>query len=195
MIARIVLATRNRHKLVEIRRMCPEIEWLALPDELGDPPETQDTFAGNALQKARYVFARLGLPALADDSGLEVDALGGRPGVWSRRYSPEGTDDANNALLLSELSGVPPERRTARYRCVLALVWGPEDVQQATVDGACEGSILDAPRGGNGFGYDPLFEAAATPGRSCGEISDAEKDAISHRGAAVRRLPELLKSL
>ncbi len=192
MIARIVLATRNRHKLVEIQRMCPDIEWLALPDELGDPPETQDTFAGNALQKACYVFARLGLPALADDSGLEVDALGGRPGVWSRRYSPEGTDDANNALLLSELAAVPPALRTARYRCVLALVWGPEDAQQATVDGACEGSILDAPRGGNGFGYDPLFEAAATPGRSCGEISDAEKDAISHRGAAVRRLPELL---
>lgn len=191
----IVLATRNRHKLIELGRMCPEIAWLALPEELGDPPETCDTFEGNALQKARYVYDRLGLPALADDSGLEVDALGGRPGVWSKRYSPEGTDAANNALLLQELGGLPPERRGARYRCVLALVYGPGEAGQAVVAGACEGRILAAGRGGRGFGYDPLFEAAATPGRSCGELEDAEKDAISHRGAAVRRLPELLARL
>ena len=189
----IVLATRNRHKLIELGRMCPGIDWLPLPEELGDPPETSDTFEGNALQKARYVFERLGLPALADDSGLEVDALGGRPGVWSKRYSPEATDAANNALLLSELRGLPRAARTARYRCVLALVYGPG--AEATVAGACEGHILEAPRGSRGFGYDPLFEAVATPGRSCGELEDGEKDAISHRGAAVERLPELLRQL
>ena len=120
----------------------------------------------------------------------EVDALGGRPGVHSKRYSPEGSDGANNALLLRELAGRAD--RGARYRCALALVCG---AGEATVDGSCEGEIGHVPRGSNGFGYDPLFIPLATPNRSCGELSAAEKDALSHRGAAMRRLPELLQIL
>jgi XTP/dITP diphosphohydrolase len=130
---------------------------------------------------------------LADDSGLEVDALGGRPGVWSKRYSAEGTDAANNAKLLLELDGVAPASRSARYRCVLALV-GP-DGRCATVDGTCEGRIAEAPRGAGGFGYDPLFLPTGRPGRTMAELAPHEKDAISHRGAAMARFGELLAGL
>lgn len=179
---RLILATRNAHKLAEIQRMRPDILWSVLPETLPDPPETQDTFEGNALQKARFVYEATGIMALADDSGLEVDALGGRPGVWSKRYSPEGSDAANNALLLKELEG--QSQRSARYRCVLALV-GPEG--EATVDGRCEGTIAHDLRGNNGFGYDPLFIPVASPERRMAELSAAEKDAISHRGAAMAR--------
>ncbi|MBM4392877.1 MAG: RdgB/HAM1 family non-canonical purine NTP pyrophosphatase [Deltaproteobacteria bacterium] len=183
----LVLASRNAHKIEELRRIAPEIDWVAMPEVLGDPPETADSFDDNARQKARFVASALGGWALADDSGLEVDALGGRPGVWSKRYSPEGTDGANNALLLRELSGVAT--RTARYRCVIALV-GPSGEHVAS--GACEGVIGDAPRGSGGFGYDPLFLPEATPGRTMAELSPGEKDAVSHRGAAMAQLPRLL---
>lgn len=186
---RLVLASRNAHKIEELRRIAPEIDWAALPPDLGDPPETGTSFEANALQKARFVAATLGTWALADDSGLEVDALGGRPGVWSKRYSPEGTDGANNALLLRELHGVAT--RTARYRCVIALV-GPAGEHVAA--GACEGEIGVAPRGHGGFGYDPLFLPVATPGRTMAELSPAEKDAVSHRGAAMAELPRLLRA-
>lgn len=168
--------------------MRPDIEWLPIPETLPDPPETGETFVENAIQKARFVFEKTGIPSLADDSGLEVDALGGRPGVHSKRYSAEGTDAANNALLLRELS--MQENRRARYRCVLALVDGSGAY---TVDGTCEGVIVHSPRGSNGFGYDPLFSPLATPGRTCGELSAAEKDALSHRGAAMSRLDVLLR--
>lgn len=184
---KIVLATRNAHKVAEVRRIAPHVEWLPMPDELPDPPETGETFADNALEKARFVHARTGLPALADDSGLEVDALGGRPGVHSRRYSPEGTDAANNALLLQELLG--NVKRGARYRCAIALV---DARGERVAEGTCEGAIAGAPRGTGGFGYDPLFLPDATPGRSMAELSPAEKDAVSHRGAALRQLPSLL---
>lgn len=183
---RLILATRNAHKLAEIQRMRPDILWSALPETLADPPETQDTFEGNALQKARFVYEATGITALADDSGLEVDALGGRPGVWSKRYSPEGSDSANNALLLKELEG--QTQRSARYRCVLALV-GPEG--EVTVDGRCEGWIAHDLRGQNGFGYDPLFIPVACPDRRMAELSASEKDAISHRGAAMTRFQAL----
>lgn len=186
-MTRLVLASRNAHKIVELRRIAPGVEWLALAPELGDPPETGDTFVANALQKARYVYEATGLWALADDSGLEVDALGGRPGVYSKRFSPEGRDDTNNALLLATLGARTD--RTARYRCVIALV-GPGG--EATADGACEGAIGLAARGDGGFGYDPLFFPVATPGRTMAELAPAEKDAISHRGAALAHLPELL---
>lgn len=187
---RVMLATRNAHKLIEISRMRPDITWLALPASLGDPPETSDTFEGNALQKARYVYERTGEITLADDSGLEVDALGGRPGVHSRRYSAEATDAANNLELLGELEGV--EDRRARYRCVLAVV-GPAG--ERTAAGSCEGQLGHAPRGAEGFGYDPLFLPDATPGRTMAELSAAEKDLISHRGAALRALDALLAGL
>ncbi len=163
--------------------MAPAITWLPLPAELGDPPETGETFEANALQKAHYCYAGTRLPCLADDSGIEVDALGGRPGVWSKRYSPDATASSNNALLLRELAGVPEAERTARYRCVIAVVGlGPPRV----FDGRCEGRIAFGPVGDGGFGYDPLFLPVASPGRTMAELSPLEKDAISHRGAALR---------
>lgn len=186
---RITLASRNAHKVQELGRMAREVEWLALPAALGDPPETGETFRANALEKARYAAAHVGGWCLADDSGLEVDALGGRPGVYSRRYSAEGTDTANNLRLLAELAGRTDRR--ARYRCVIALVGpGGEDV----VDGTCEGAIGHAPRGVAGFGYDPLFLPDAMPGRTMAELTPEEKDAISHRGVALRALRALLVS-
>ncbi len=186
---RIVLASRNAHKIEEMRRIAPEIEWVAMPDEIPEPPETGDTFEANALQKARFVHAHTGQLALADDSGLEVDALGGRPGVWSKRYSAEGTDAANNAKLLGELAGRTD--RAARFRCVLALV-GPGI--ERTAAGACEGAISLAARGAGGFGYDPLFVPSGSS-RAMAEHAPSEKDAISHRGAAMAQLPRLLEGL
>ena len=188
-MVQVVLASRNLHKLEEIRRMRPDIHWLSMPAELPDPPETGATFIENALQKATFVFASTGLPCLADDSGLEVDFLGGKPGVHSKRYSDEGTDAANNAKLLAALAG--QEQRGARYRCVLALV-APSGI--ATVSGSCEGQIGHHPRGSGGFGYDPLFVATAIPDKTVAELTAAEKDAISHRGAAMARLNELFRA-
>jgi len=186
---RIVLASRNAHKIEEMRRIAPTIEWVIMPDELPDPPETGSTFEANALQKARFVFAHTGQLCLADDSGLEVDALGGRPGVWSKRYSEEGTSAANNAKLLGELGARPD--RSARFRCVLALV-GPGI--ERTAAGACEGAIAFATSGAGGFGYDPLFLPVGSA-RSMAELAPAEKDAISHRGAAMAQLDRLLEGL
>lgn len=186
---RIVLASRNVHKIEEMRRIAPYVEWVAMPAHLPDPPETGDTFEANALEKAQFVHAHTGMPALSDDSGLEVDALGGRPGVRSKRYSPEGTDSANNALLLRELGDRPD--RSARYRCVIALVG---DGFARTAAGACEGAIGFQGRGSNGFGYDPYFLPAGST-RTMAELAPAEKDAISHRGAALAHLPGLLAAL
>jgi XTP/dITP diphosphohydrolase len=189
----LVFATRNAHKLQEVRAL---IAATGLPLDLidldaagvdGDPPETGDTFVANALEKARWVRARTGLPCLADDSGLEVDALGGAPGVRSKRFSPEATAEANNALLLSRL-GDRPDRR-GRFRCVLAVV-GPRG--EGTVDGTCEGAIATVARGAQGFGYDPLFLPDDRPGATLAELAMSDKNAISHRGRAFLRLPELL---
>ncbi len=174
--------------------MAPGVSWRPLPEDAGDPPETGDTFEANALQKAEFVadWMEDGIPGgpdfLADDSGIEVDALGGRPGVWSKRYSPEATDEANRALLLEELAGVSPERRTARFRCVLALVHRQPRFAPLLFEGRCEGTIAFAARGDGGFGYDPLFLPNATPGRTMAELSPVQKDAISHRGQALRAL-------
>ncbi len=191
---KVVLASRNAHKIEELRRMAPQVDWVVMPAELDDPPETGVTFEANALQKARFVAEATGGLALADDSGLEVDALGGRPGVWSKRYSAEATDTANNAKLLGELAGVADAARTARYRCVLALVDGATG-REATAGAACEGAIGHAPRGNHGFGYDPLFLPASHPGRAMAELSPTEKDAISHRGAAMTHLDALLRAV
>ena len=154
-----------------------------MPAALPEPPETGETFRENALEKARFVYAATGEACLADDSGLEVDALGGRPGVYSKRYSPEGTDAANNVRLLAELGGRTD--RNARYRAVIALV-GPDG--ETVSEGACEGKIGFSPRGTGGFGYDPLFLPAEAPSRAMAELTAGEKDAISHRGRALRAL-------
>lgn len=187
----LVFATHNAHKVGEVRRILEGtgIEVKSLAD-LGfeeDPPETGDTFEANALQKARFVAARTGTPCIADDSGLEVDALGGAPGVHSKRYTPEANAASNNAKLLRELDGRTD--RVARFRCVLALVDGD---RHATASGACEGTILLAETGEGGFGYDPVFAPEEAPGRSMAQLSPDEKNAISHRGRAFRQLPQLL---
>jgi len=157
------------------------------------PVEDGETFLANAEIKARY-FARLsGLWTLADDSGLEVDALGGEPGVRSARYAGEpGDDKANNALLLERLKGVPAERRTARFRCAVVLSDGHDVL--ASAEGAIEGRIIEGPRGGGGFGYDPLFWVDEK-GMTTAEMTAAQKHAISHRGQALRRLRERLTTL
>lgn len=198
----LVFATRNRGKLVELRELLPGSDVRAI-DEIGDVPEVvedQPTFAGNAMKKAREVSAATGLPALADDSGLEVDALGGAPGVLSARYagvSGHAADAANNAKLLAALAGVPAERRTARFRAVLALadVRGPLGERVITADGTCEGVILDAPRGTGGFGYDPLFFAPEL-GQTFAEAGVGSKSELSHRARAMRVMrPQLLAYL
>jgi len=187
----ILFATNNAHKVSEVRDILAGTGVTVLTlNEAGldiDPPETGETFDANALQKARTIHQLTGGWVVADDSGIEVDALDGRPGVHSKRYSPEATGAANNRKLLAELAGVAD--RTARFRCVLALV-GPG--HEATVEGRCEGRIGTELRGRDGFGYDPLFLPDEGDGRSMAELSPTEKNAISHRGRAFRRLPEML---
>jgi XTP/dITP diphosphohydrolase len=188
---RVVVATGNPHKLAEIGRILEGLDvQLVAMTELGveSPVEDGDTFEANALLKARACVDATGLPAIADDSGLEVDALGGDPGVWSARYAGEPTDDrANNAKLVAELADVPDERRTARFVCAAAIVH--PDGREEVVRGTMEGRIVDTPRGQHGFGYDPHFVSdAAGDGRTNGQLRPDEKDAISHRGAAFRAL-------
>ncbi|MDE6207206.1 MAG: RdgB/HAM1 family non-canonical purine NTP pyrophosphatase [Muribaculaceae bacterium] len=186
MKAQIVLASNNAHKLAELRSMLPGVEVLGLAD-IGchdDIPETADTFAGNALLKARWVKERYGYDCIADDSGLEVDALAGAPGVYSARFAGKAHDDAtNNALLLQRLDGVTDRR--ARFRTVIALVQGADEPRY--FEGTVEGTILTAPRGTDGFGYDPLFMPCGWT-RSFAEATREEKNAVSHRGNAVRAL-------
>jgi XTP/dITP diphosphohydrolase len=168
----------------------------------GEPIEDGLTFETNARIKARFAARATGLPALADDSGIEVDALDGRPGVRTRRYAgPDATDAQNNAKLIGELDGLPTERRGARYVCVLALAvpdgTGPGGLRITTRRGTSRGRIGFEPRGSGGFGYDPLFEPARERpgGRTFGQYAAAEKDAISHRGRAARRMAVVLGEL
>jgi XTP/dITP diphosphohydrolase len=150
--------------------------------------ETGTTFEANALLKARHAAAQAGLPALADDSGLEVDALAGRPGVYSARYAgPAASDDDNNALLVRELAAVPEAQRTARYRCVLALVRAPDDPAPLLAEGSWEGRIALEPAGQGGFGYDPWFIPAGHSVTSA-QLTAATKNALSHRGKALQAL-------
>jgi XTP/dITP diphosphohydrolase len=195
---RVVVASRNRHKVHEISVLVEGVGMqLVGIDELApDVPlvEDESTFEGNALAKARQAAAATGLPALADDSGLEVDALSGAPGVHSARYAGEPSDDArNNAKLLSALTGVSPDQRSARYRCVAAFI-DPTSGRTLTAAGSCEGIILEAPRGQGGFGYDPLFLVPSL-GRSMAEIDLAEKNRLSHRAAAFRSLAGSLRAI
>ena len=189
----LLFATRNAHKATEVRALFAGTDViLKTLDDAGidvDPPETGDTFVHNALEKAHYVYTLTGLPCIADDSGIEVDALGGAPGVHSKRFSPEETAEANNTLLLKKLDGV--KDRSARFRCVLAIVGIGED---ATLDGRCEGTIAHSISGTAGFGYDPLFLPTEAPGRSMAQLSMDEKNTISHRGRAFSKLPAFLKS-
>jgi XTP/dITP diphosphohydrolase len=190
---RLLLASANRGKLRELRTILRglPVELVGLAEVgRGDPPEveeTGETFLANALLKARAYAAWSGLAAVADDSGLEVDALGGAPGVRSARYAgPGASDQANLDKLLAALTGVPPERRTARFRCVAALhdpATGSEDHAEA----AWEGRVLDTPRGSGGFGYDPVFLPDGWD-RTSAEVDQATKDAASHRGKAFRAL-------
>ncbi len=201
---RLLVATRSRHKLGELRDLLRlERAELVDLDEVGisdEVEETGATFAANAALKARFYARRSGLPTLADDSGLEVDALGGGPGVRTRRYAGEGaTDDDNNAKLLAALAGLPPEQRGARYRCVLALAVpgrpGPRGgIPVILARGTFAGRIGTAPRGANGFGYDPIFEPAAEPpgGMTVGEWPPERKQAVSHRARAARRMAPVL---
>jgi XTP/dITP diphosphohydrolase len=204
---RLLVATRSAHKLAELRQLLalPRAELVTL-DDVGideDVEETGSTFEANARLKARFAARASGLPSLADDSGIEVDALGGRPGVRTRRYAGEDATDAqNNAKLLGELDGLPPERRGARYVCVLALALpgraGPRGGQPViSVRGTCRGRIAATGKGNGGFGYDPIFEPASEPpgGRTLGEWSQDEKNRISHRGAAARRMTPILREL
>ena len=199
MSARLLVATRSRGKQREIRDILGGQAYdVVFPDEIGLAEraaeatlEDAETFAGNAQRKAEH-FARLsGLPTAADDSGLEVFALDGRPGVRSRRFAlhrgpPEEQDAANNAELLRRLAGAPPERRRARYRCVVVYLPGP-DAPGVTFEGACLGAIVSAPRGHEGFGYDPLFLSDEL-GQTFGEAPSEDKHRVSHRGRAFRAL-------
>ncbi len=204
----LLVATRSRHKLRELGELLAlgDGTQLLSPDDLGiegEPDETGETFETNARIKARFYAARSGLPTLADDSGLEVDALGGGPGVRTRRYAgPDATDAENNELLLRELSGLPAERRGARYVCVLALALpgdqGPRGgLRIVARRGTCRGRIATGLRGDGGFGYDPLFEPLQEPpgGRTLGQWSAAEKHAISHRSRAAARMTPVLRRL
>lgn len=197
----IVLATSNTGKTRELRALLSDlpIQFVSVSEVLGETPsivEDGATFEANALIKARWVSRATGSLALADDSGLEVAALGGRPGVRSARFAHErATDAENNAALLRELEDVEESERGARFRCVLALVspWQASDVQ--VTEGSCEGSIARAPRGNGGFGYDPLFVVAGQAGRSMAELSDDEKNSVSHRARAVQSLRGVLLKL
>jgi XTP/dITP diphosphohydrolase len=189
---KLLLASANRGKLRELRAILEglPVELVGLDDAgAGEPPEveeTGDTFLENALLKARAYADWSGLAAVADDSGLEVDALGGAPGVRSARYAGQGaSDQANLDKLLAELTGVPPERRTARFRCTAVLVDPAAGEWHA--GGAWEGRLLDAPRGTGGFGYDPVFVPDGWD-RTSAEVDQATKDAASHRGKAFRAL-------
>jgi XTP/dITP diphosphohydrolase len=204
---RLLVATRSVHKLRELRELLDlDHTTLVSLDDLGidgDPIEDGATFETNAAIKARFGVRATGLPTLADDSGIEVDALDGAPGVRTRRYAGEdATDAANNARLLDALRGLPPEERGARYVCVLALALpdaaGPRGgVRLVTARGTCRGRIAAQPRGTGGFGYDPIFEAASEPpgGRTLGLWTAAEKNAISHRARAARRMTPRLVAL
>ncbi len=195
----VVLATSNEGKVAELRALLGDlpVELLSAAQVLGKPLSVAEdalTFEENAVAKARAVCEATGMLALADDSGLEVEALGGRPGVRSARFAHErATDAENNAALLSALEDVV--ERAARFRCVLALVspWDRDRVRVA--EGRCDGQIARAPRGSGGFGYDPLFVVDGSDGRAMAELTESEKNAVSHRARAAAALRPLLAEL
>jgi XTP/dITP diphosphohydrolase len=194
---RIALATRNPHKIRELTRICADwpVEWTSIEDHdpamFPDVDETGETYLENAILKATAVASAAGMAALADDSGIEVDALGGRPGPRSARFAgPDASDERNLAELIRAIRGVPAAGLTARYRCLAVLVEreGGEVVQ---AEGVCEGTLVTKPRGDDGFGYDPIFVPVGWD-RTMAQFRPDEKDRISHRGRALRSLREQL---
>jgi XTP/dITP diphosphohydrolase len=189
----LLLATRNPHKLRELREALPGVEIEPLPDDVELPPETGETFAENALGKARAAQRATGRAAIADDSGIVAYGLGGRPGVRSARYAGEGASDEQNLARLLEELGAASDRRVA-YVCVIALV--TESGEESLFEGRCEGMLAREPRGSGGFGYDPAFvpdDTGPEDGRTMAELAPAEKHAISHRGRAARKLADHLR--
>ena len=197
---RVFLASRNAKKLGEMRRILaehmPDVEVLGLDDvpAYDEPVEDQPTFEGNALLKARAGLGSTGLPSVADDSGLCVDALNGMPGVLSARWSGQPkSDDRNNTLLLDQLHDVPDDRRAAHFTCAVAFC-APGD-RELVVEGRMDGRVIRETRGSGGFGYDVLFEAVDLPGRTTAELDPTDKDAISHRGRALREIAPQIATL
>lgn len=199
MAVRVVLASKNAHKLIELRRILEQVGLaieLVGTDEFPDLPdveETGTTFAANALLKARAIAAITGLPAIADDSGIAVDALNGMPGIYSARWAgTHGDDAANLRLLIAQLDHVPASRRGAAFHCAAAIVTADGD--ERVVEGTVDGTLLTEPRGANGFGYDPIFVPLGYQVTTA-EMSDAEKDAISHRARALAALAPVIAQL
>jgi XTP/dITP diphosphohydrolase len=193
---RLAIASRNPHKLRELGRICADwpVEWITVenhdPSSFPDVEETGATYLDNALLKATRVAEALDVPAIADDSGIEVDALGGGPGHRSARYAGDrATDEQNLDALLRALRGVPAGGRTARYRCIAAIAW--PDGRTSHAEGICEGTIVARKRGARGFGYDPVFVPAGWD-ETMAELTHEQKDRISHRGRAFRALAEML---
>ena len=193
---KIIIATHNKHKLAEMSRILSPMGYEVVTDtdlgiELSDVEENGETFLDNARIKAESGCKESGLPCIADDSGLCVDALDGAPGVFSARYSGvHGDDEGNNRKLLKELEGVPTEKRTAHFACAICVSF--PDGSEVTAEGKCEGYIGYEKKGANGFGYDPLFMVGD---RSLAEMTAEEKDAISHRGNALKELQKILPSV
>jgi XTP/dITP diphosphohydrolase len=188
---KLVLASRNPHKARELGALLDGIEVIALPDDVELPPETGETFAANALPKARTAARATSRAAFADDSGIEAAALGGAPGVRSARFAGEHASDADN---LARLTAEVPPGSALTYVCVIALV-DPESGEERTFEGRCTGTMARAPRGTGGFGYDPVFVPDdRADGRTMAQLDQAEKDAISHRGRAARALLEHLRA-
>ncbi|MFW6139351.1 MAG: XTP/dITP diphosphatase [Spirochaetota bacterium] len=192
---KIIIASKNRGKVYEIKKILSlssvEIVDLHSMGFKGTIHETGSTFMENALIKARQVYQKYSIPALADDSGLAVDRLGGQPGVYSARFAgPDATDEQNNNLLLSRLQGVPPENRKASFICIAVFYFDEE--KYAVEEGKVEGTITYAPRGKNGFGYDPLFYIPRYR-RTLAELTDNQKNQISHRGKAFRKIKKRIQ--
>lgn len=191
---KVVLASANRNKLAEMKDILPSRFELVSQStlDIDEAEETGLSFVENAIIKARHAADASGLPAIADDSGLEVDYLKGAPGIYSSRYAGiDATDADNNAKLLKELEDVPAEARTARFQCVIVMMNHARDPTPLIAAGTWEGEMLDAPRGENGFGYDPLFYVPDL-GRSAAELDSGTKNLLSHRGQALRQLCEKL---
>ncbi len=188
MTVEVVLATRNDHKLREFTRLLPGVRLAPLPAGAESPEENGETYAANALIKARAAAQAAGHAAIADDSGIEAEALGWRPGVRTARFAGEDASDREN---LDKLHREAPAGSRARYVCVIAHV--TPDGAEHLFEGRCEGTLAERPSGQGGFGYDPIFVAEQQPGRTMAELSDEEKDAISHRGHAARALLHWLR--
>jgi len=198
-LPQVVLATRNAHKLDELSRLLSaagvEVELLPVPEDAPEVAETESTFAGNALLKARAVSAYTGLPAIADDSGLCVDALNSMPGILSARWAGgHGDDRANLELVLGQIRDVPESRRGAQFVCAAAIVVPGDVAVERVVEGVVEGSLVTEPRGTNGFGYDPIFVPHGFV-LTTAEMSADQKDSISHRGQAMAALVPLIRDL